>query len=1303
MFGLLYFFRQAERAPFIMHKFSFRIAAGTQRRMRRIAFVVMSLLFFGATGLFLGLRYSVLPNIEQYHNGITSSVSKVVGLAVEFDKIEADWYGLSPHLRLTGIRILDKNKRTTLELQRVDVVVSWMTLLTGELRLASLEIDQPDLMIKRDARGVLQISGIQLAGQSSDNDFSNMLLNQSRIVVRDAHISWLDEQQARPLLVFDRVNLVVENGWNRHRFAMRATPPAELSSQLDVRGNFSGKSFDSLQDWSGEIFTQLDYANLPAWKTWLPLPDALKQGKGALRGWVDVKDGKINRITADLGLVDVQTKLANDLPSLDIRVLSGRLGWHDLAHGFEMSSHNLSLKLFDNFVLKPTDIFFSLSNAQGISASSGEMRANLLELDGLVKLLGFLPLDNKIKEQIAELSPQGKVSNLQATWNFDAEKKLHYRIKGRFSDLALQRTWQIPGFSGLSGELDGNENSGTLSVNSRNFSIDAPQILPEPLLLDTLSAQSNWRRNEDGFEVNVRGVEVANKDIAGTAYGSYQTLATSPGKIDLNVHLSRASVSHIGKYIPLVALGTDTRNWLNKALLAGQSNDANLRLKGNMNDFPFVDNRKGIFKVQVRAKGVGLEYDPDWPRIDNANVEFALHGKGMDITASTATSAGVNLKNVKVSIADILSRDLMLGINGEAEAGNERALAFVNASPVRGYLGGITDGIVASGKGKLNLRLAIPLTGNQSAKVAGTYHFTDGQIDIDKDLPVLRKLNGDLSFTESAVSTNNIVAQILGGPAKLAIETGEGGAINAKLAGRTGLAAMRQLNPHPLLRKLHGDVAWNVDIGVKNKQSKILLTTDLAGLQSDLPAPLFKRADEAMPVRFEMSDISAGRKAIVLQVGSLLNASLIQFKDKKGASHIRRGIVNFGNVPQKADKDGLWVIGTLPQVSLDGWEGLTGSDSSSATPPLNIAGTDLVIQKLTGYGYVLNDLHIRGNSRKGVLMAQLSSKEANGELTWQPADEQAEDNARLVAKFKNLDLVSADGEAAGKEEPAEVTRTKTAGKVELPEIDLSIDRLSLKGRQLGRLELLAQQDEGSYNLEHLRLLNPDGVLAINGKWNMSEETPQTQLNLKFDFSNAGNILARYGYPNSVKNGKGKLEGTFNWADTPMMFSEDKLNGTLSLDTEKGQFLQIDPGIGKLLSILSLQALPKHITLDFQDVFSKGFEFDSIKGSANIKQGVMVTDNLNIEGSAAKVNMKGQMDLVNETQNLRIHIVPTLGNSAALITALVSSNPLVMGPVVYLANKVLDDPLGQLVSFEYDVTGSWADPKVEKIGGSKSAK
>lgn len=1274
-----------------MLKIPFRIATGAYKFLRRSSMLIAMVLMFVVTGLFLTMRYSILPDIERFHNDITGAVGKAIGLTVEIDKIEADWRGIGPHLRLSEIRILDKQNRTSLALQQVDVVVSWMTLLTGELRLASLDINQPDLLIKRDMQGLLHISGVQLGGPSTDNNSSDMLLNQAKIAVRGAHISWLDEQHGKPLLVFNNVNLLIENRWNFHRFAIRATPPAELSSELDVRGDFYGNSFDNLQSWSGEIFTQLDYADLPAWSTWLPLPAALKQGKGALRGWLGVEDGKLSHITTDLALVNVQTRLADDLPPLDIKVMSGRVGWKDAEQGFEIFTNKLSLKLFNNFVLKPTDLFISLSNLQDVKTSTGEIRANLLELDGLGKLMEFLPIEKKYKDQFAEFSPQGSISNLQAKWKTDNDKQLHFKLKVKLSEMALQRVGKLPGFSGVSGDVEGNETSGNIYLNSRNFKLDAPQFMAEPLAFDTITAQSGWKINRDDIEINLRNFAAENADLAGTAYGSYHTLESSPGYLDINIHLNRSLVTRASKYIPLVALGADARKWMNDALLAGQSNDFNIRIKGNLNDFPFAENRKGIFKVNGRAKGVALAYETGWPRIENGNADFLMQGKEMEITTSSAISAGINLKNVKVSIPDILSNDLSLHINGDADAENTRALAFIKASPVRGYLDGLTDDVVATGNGKLKLSLMIPLSGPLPVKVAGTYHFIDSVVEIDKRLPTLRKVNGDLLFTESGVSTQNIIAQILGGPSKLTIDNAEDGAVKIKLAGKANLGVLRGQSPAPLLSKLSGQPEWNVEIGVKNKQAKILITSNMLGLKSELPEPLAKRAEVSIPLRVEINNSSPTQIFSALQYGSQLNANILQTKDAEGAWNIKRGLVNFGNVIQKADKDGLWVIGTLHHLSLEGWGDLANSNEDSE--PVSLAGADLVVQKVTGYDNTFNDLHIKATSRNGILMAQLSSKEINGELSWQ-----SEDNGKLVGRLKNLDLTLAEGEKAKKEHVETAPSSKPDSSVELPEIDLIVDKLNFKGLPVGKLELLAKQDEQTYQLDHLRLSNPDGVLTVSGKWKMSADAPRTEVNVKSEIHNAGNVLARSGFPNSVKNGSGKWEGSFTWPGSPAQFNKTDMSGHISLDTGKGQFLQIDPGIGKLLSILSLQALPKHITLDFEDVFSKGFEFDSIKGDAEIKQGVVVTDNLKIEGSAAKVSMQGQIDLNSETQNLRIRIVPAVGNSAALISALVATP--VVGAGVYLASKILNDPLGQMASFEYNVSGSWADPKVEKVGGKK---
>ena len=154
---------------------------------------------------------------------------------------------------------------------------------------------------------------------------------------------------------------------------------------------------------------------------------------------------------------------------------------------------------------------------------------------------------------------------------------------------------------------------------------------------------------------------------------------------------------------------------------------------------------------------------------------------------------------------------------------------------------------------------------------------------------------------------------------------------------------------------------------------------------------------------------------------------------------------------------------------------------------------------------------------------------------------------------------------------------------------------------------------------------------------------------------------------------------------------------MSLKASKGQFLKLDPGAaGKLLGLISLQSLPRRITLDFRDIFSEGLAFDSMSSKLMVENGLMRTDRLQIDGPSARVVLRGEVDLKGETQRLNVNVQPELGGTAALGMALI--NP-IAGVATLLAHKVLQNPLNHMFGFDYLVTGSWDDPKVEKLSGS----
>lgn len=1272
-----------------MLKTSLRLAWRGLNHLTRLGLIFAALAVLACVVTLLCLRYWILPDIERYHGLITDSVSQAIGQPVSIGKIEADWSGLRPRLLFRDVHIMDRDRHdaNALVLQQVEGVLSWTTLLTGSARLYSLEVDGPDLLIRRDAAGVMHIAGVALSGAASGgSDPGDWLLHQSRIVVRDARITWLDEQRGTPPLTFDRLNLRIQNRGRHHRFAVLAAPPPALSAQLDLRGDFYGERFDNLAAWHGEMYVRFDYADVSAWRTWLPLPDSFRQGRGALRGWLGVVDGQVNQFTADLALADVQAQLGAGLAPLDLRALRGRIAWSKSKQDVEISTQKLSLQMRNGMTLPPTDFDLRRTAATAREPAGGEVRANVLELTDLAGIADALPLEPYLKKQLADYAPRGRISDLRAKWEDAADVPQHYEVKARFDQLALNRVGKFPGFSGLSGELEGGDEKGTLSLDSRMLTVDAPGILPETWTFDALSGQGSWQKDRQGVEIRFSNVAVRNEDVAGTVYGSFHTQTGRRGAIDLNIDLTRASVHHAERYIPTDSLDAATQNWLRAALVDGQIADFHLRLRGDLDDFPFAaDNRKEQFQIKAHIRDGVLEYDPAWPRIEGISADLLLDGRHLEVDAQSASTLGMHLQKVTAVVPDTTNPELRLQVHGEAAGETAHGLEFIQKSPVHDYIDGFTDDMTAHGNGMLQLALDIPLAGKKPATVSGSYRFIDNDLDVGNGVPALHKTNGELLFTESSMRTRNVSAQILGGPATLDVVSGADGAVQVKAHGHADVEALRRAVSSPWLGYLHGGSDWDANVSVQKKQATVLITSSLSGLVSDLPEPFSKAGGESVPLRFEIRSTAPRQDVVLVQVGKLLSARLLR-REEGGEKVVRRGTVNFGGTGSRwINRDGVWLTGTLPLVSLDGWDGLFASGGGAA--PFTLGGAELTIQKLEAYGYVVDGLRINARNQDGALSVQLASDDVNGEASWQP-----EGKGKLVAHLRNL--VLRDSGAARAPQAARAAAGPDEG-TEFPALNLSVDDLTWKGRSLGSMELLAQQNGHDWKLERLHLGNPDGALTVSGTYGTSSAGAQTDVSVKLEIVNAGKVLTRFGYPDSVKNGSGTLTGGFTWHGAPDEFDYATLNGWMALNLGKGQFLKIDPGIGKLLGILSLQALPSRITLDFTDVFSEGLAFNGITGTVQVRQGVMETKDFQIDGLSAKVTMQGLVDLNRETQNLRVRILPTVSNGVSVIGAF-AAGPLV-GLGTLVASKILRDPLDKLVSFEYNVTGTWSNPTVAKAG------
>jgi uncharacterized protein (TIGR02099 family) len=1227
------------------------------------------------------LRYSVLPNVENYRGEVERRLSESLQLPVSIRAIEAHWEGLRPYLGLHGFELADAAGRPALRFERVDTELSWSSLLHLDLRLHRLDIAAPELTVRRSADGRISVGGIELRPDEGGSGFGDWLIRQGSVAIRDARIVWEDARRAAPPLVLEHVDLRLDNDGARHRIGLTAQPPAGLATRIDLRADLRGRDLQRPEQWRGEVYASLEYADLAVWRTWVDYPIEVSRGSGGVRLWARLADRGIDALTADIALADVRARLAPELPVLDLARLEGRLTARVPGSGFEFGTRALSLQTLDGLHLAPTDLQLRWQPAQGRQAAQGDLTAATLDLDALARLAAHLPLEAGIREKLATLAPRGRVADLKLNWSGDEEKLLSYAYRGRLEAVALNALGALPGFDGLSGSVVGTEQGGSANLIGRDATVTLPAVFAEPTLaLRELNAQAAWTMHGAEVAVDIQNLSFNNEDAAGVASGRYRYVPGKAGRADITARLTRGEGPAVWRYMPLT-VNPRVREFLRGGILGGRADDARLELRGDLDHFPFIDGTDGLFQVTAKFNGVTLRYSPDWPEMNEVDGDLLFEGKRMLIQARRARMFGVALDNVRAEIPDLVTTwEEMLSIKGRGIGQTQDFLRFIEGSPVGERINHFTRDMRAEGSGTLHIGITMNLRNYEQTSVTGEYQFAGNRILLGPQLPTLNAAGARVQFTESALTVREGQALLFGAPVAIAAQTRPDGGVVIDGRGSVVAANLRSELGWPLLDHLSGSAAWRGSLTVKRDAAALAIESDLQGIASSLPEPFNKSAADMLPLRVERAEVEGDAAAHQLRVdlGRTLAMKLVR-RRSSGGYLIERGGIGIG-APAPLAESGVALAVAARALDLDRWRGVFAGGGNGPGLPLDSIG--LEVAELTAAGQRFSQVRLEGALRDGAWSGTLASSEAKGDWSWR-----AQEGGSLRARLRQLAVADVRGEAGDPAAAAAHADFKA-----LPALDVVAEEFSLRGKPLGRLELRAQNRGGAWRIEQLAIANGDGKFNADGQWRPVGQG-SVDLNFKLETGNAGKLLERLGYPEALRRTSAKLEGTIGWDGVPTSIDYPSLQGSFALEAKAGQFNKLDPGVGRLLGILSLQSLPRRITLDFRDVFSEGFAFDTIAGDLRIARGVLDARDLRIQGPAAKVKMNGQVDLARETQNLRVHVQPTLSESVALGAAI--ANP-VAGVAAFVAQKVLKDPIEQMFSFNYAVTGGWSDPKVERI-------
>jgi len=906
-------------------------------------------------------------------------------------------------------------------------------------------------------------------------------------------------------------------------------------------------------------------------------------------------------------------------------------------------------------------------------------------------------------------------------------------------------------------EFSLNQSGGQGKLRVSNGAMGFPGIFAQPeIAIGELSADVSWKLDSRRIGVDVANLRFQNTDAQGEARAHWQTADLPrgapaslrfPGVLDLQGSLSRANVAALGRYLPL-AMPAVAREYVQQSLLAGKASNVRFRVRGDLARFPFADPRQGDFRITADLQNASFAYAPPglpagapgrdgltWPPLTQVQCEFLLdhdllqikNGRGLVVPATALAFARAD-----VSVSKLYT-DPQLVVNAEARGPVAEALEMVNHSPLSGLTAQALARSRGAGVADYKLRLAMPLERPEKTTVQGSINLANTEFQYAPEIPRLVRARGVLAFTENGFSLSGVAGRTLGGDVRVdgglnfSPVAAPGVPTALRMQGTLSAEGLRQATelgaPAKLGQFLSGSTPYTLNLTLRGGAPELTIASSLQGMAVALPAPLAKPADAVMPLRLENyplrvpgSNAMHLRDAWRLELGQL--TSVMYVRDLSGPEpKVLRGAIGVGLTPEEVaplPASGVSANVHLDQLDADAWMSVlarldggtgpaanAGADAAQAYLPTQMA---LRTQVLTLQGRKINRV-LLGAGRDGNLWRiNVDAAELNGYVEYgQPADAAP---GRLYARLARLVIgpsVEQDVEDLLDQQPASI-----------PALDIVVDDMELRGKKMGRVEIQAvnrnpakpREGGGEWQLNRFNISTPEATLTASGNWAVPPGSPvagqtnaprsrrRTSLQFKLNLTDAGALLARMGMPGVIAKGHGQLEGTVAWNGSPFTPDYASMSGGFKTDVETGQFLKADPGIAKLFGVLSLQSLPRRFLLDFRDVFSDGFAFDYVRGDVTVANGIARTDNLQMKGVSAAVVMEGQADIARETQLLKVLVIPEINaGSASLLASAV--NP-VIGLTTFLAQVLLRRPLIDAATQEFQIDGTWLEPRVTRI-------
>jgi uncharacterized protein YhdP len=474
--------------------------------------------------------------------------------------------------------------------------------------------------------------------------------------------------------------------------------------------------------------------------------------------------------------------------------------------------------------------------------------------------------------------------------------------------------------------------------------------------------------------------------------------------------------------------------------------------------------------------------------------------------------------------------------------------------------------------------------------------------------------------------------------------------------------------------------------------------SDLRGLAINLPAPVNKPAGSSRALRVD-ADMHGNDMLLRGELGSLRALARLQLSNDAWRFD-RAGLRADGIAAALPAHGGLRVDGRLDEFTLDEWlklnvgldAGLNGghvaAGAAGATRLQDILrAANVSIGRFRLYGFEWPEM-------RGILQAtdagwrvDVAGAHASGQLLvpYDFASGRALTLDMDVLKLMTIDTPVALGGQR---------RSAALDPRDLPSLRADIKQFVYGDHNFGALQLAGVRTAQGLQVNTLHISGNSFNGTGNGSWLQTASGQQNSLKLTLESSDVRATMQQFNYGDFIAAKRGKLLANLTWPEGLDENLLGRASGTLEFQLEEGQLLNVQPGAGRVLGLLSVAALPRRLGLDFRDVTDKGLAFDSIHADFAVQSGNARTQNLLLRGPTAEIGMMGRMGLGVRDYDQTAVVTGNVG-SALPVAGTVAGGP-VVGAALLLFSQIFKEPLKGVARAYYHIGGSWDDPQVERI-------